>query len=252
MKAVERVEILGVPVDAVDLPAAVARAAAALAGEGAPLRILAVNPEKVMTLHDDPWLLDFFRSTELLIPDGIGVVWAARTLHGVRASRVPGADLMVELCRMAAARGHSIYLLGAAEEVNAGAAATLASRFPGLRVAGRRNGYFRPEESAAIVDDINASGAGILFVALGSPRQERWIAEHLERLRPRVMQGIGGTLDTVTGRVRRAPRLFQRMHLEWFYRLASDPRRLRRQMKLPRFAGRVIAQRLAPARKRAA
>jgi N-acetylglucosaminyldiphosphoundecaprenol N-acetyl-beta-D-mannosaminyltransferase len=128
--------------------------------------------------------------------------------------------------------------------VSSGAAEVLVRRYPGLRIVGRRNGYFQPEEVPAIVDEINASGAKILFVALGSPRQERWIAENLPRLSVHVIQGIGGTLDTLTGHVKRAPRAFQKMHLEWFYRLASDPRRLRRQMNLPRFAAQVIRERL--------
>ncbi|GEJ57626.1 WecB/TagA/CpsF family glycosyltransferase [Anaeromyxobacter diazotrophicus] len=240
----QRLEILGVPVDAVDMARAVAFADEAVRAESRPQSILAVNPEKVMSLAKDPWLAEFFRGGRLLIPDGIGVVWAAKLQHASLA-RVPGADLMQELCALAARRGYAIYLYGAKEEVSAAAAAHLQARHPSLRIAGRSNGYVPAERMGELVDAINRSGARILFVALGSPRQERWIAEHASRLQVSVIQGIGGTLDTLSGHVKRAPEAWQRMNLEWLYRLLSDPRRIRRQAALPVFAWRVLVQTLA-------
>jgi N-acetylglucosaminyldiphosphoundecaprenol N-acetyl-beta-D-mannosaminyltransferase len=240
-----RVDILGIPVDAVDMAQAL-RLAEGMVREGPPAScILAVNPEKVIALPKDPWLSEFFRGGSLLLPDGIGVVWAARLLEGAVAARVPGADLMQELCSMAATKGYPIFLFGAKEEVSASAAAKLQARFPSLEIAGRANGYVPVDQMDELVETINRSGAKILFVALGSPRQERWIAEHRSRLQVRVIQGIGGTLDTIAGNVKRAPEAWRRLNLEWLYRLLSDPRRVGRQAALPVFAWRVFKKMVA-------
>jgi N-acetylglucosaminyldiphosphoundecaprenol N-acetyl-beta-D-mannosaminyltransferase len=239
-----RVEVLGVPVDAIDMDEALRRADWMVQSGPMASCILAVNPEKVMSVPRDPWLWQFVRQANLLIPDGIGVVWAARFLRGAVSSRVPGADLMQKLCGLAERRGYPIFLYGAKEEVSEAAAARLQERFPGLKIAGRANGFVPAEEMNALVDRINSSGAKILFVALGSPRQERWIAEHRSRLQVKVIQGIGGTLDTIAGTVKRAPVAWQRLNLEWLYRLLSDPRRLARQVALPAFAWRVILDRV--------
>lgn len=240
-RPIQRVDVLGVPVDAVDMEAALRAADRAAQGSRPPFRILAVNPEKVWALRRGALPREPFGTSELLIPDGIGVVWAVRLLYGIRISRVAGADLMQELCSLAATRGYSVFLFGATEEVNREAARILEQRYPGLRIAGRRNGYFEGDGSD-IVNEINACGANILFVALGSPKQERWIFRNAPRLSVSVIQGVGGTLDTISGRVRRAPVIFQRMHLEWLYRLIIDPRRIRRQIVLPAFAWKVLIE----------
>jgi N-acetylglucosaminyldiphosphoundecaprenol N-acetyl-beta-D-mannosaminyltransferase len=242
-----RIGVLGVPVDVVDMAGAVDYVDRAVRAGARATCVLAVNPEKVITLSHDAWLHHFFDDAGLLIPDGIGVVWAARLLEHLPAARVPGADLMVELCALAARSGYPVFLFGACEEVSAGAAAVLQRRFPALRIAGRANGYVPAEHDADVVEAINRSGASILFVALGSPRQERWIAEHGPCLRVNVIQGIGGTLDTLVGRVRRAPPGWQHLNLEWLYRLLHDPRRMRRQAVLPLFVLKVLLSRLAAA-----
>jgi N-acetylglucosaminyldiphosphoundecaprenol N-acetyl-beta-D-mannosaminyltransferase len=242
--APQRLEVLGAPVDAVDMRGAVAFVDDALRSGGRARSILAVNPEKVVALSQDRWLLDFFRGGALLIPDGIGVVWAARMLRRASLARVPGADLMQELCALAAKRGDPVFLFGAKEEVSAAAAAKLKATFPSLRIAGRANGYVPGEAIPELVEEINRSGAKILFVALGSPKQERWIAEHGPKLRVNLIQGVGGTFDTIAGHVKRAPRAWQRLNLEWLYRLLDDPRRVRRQAVLPGFAWRVLLETL--------
>jgi N-acetylglucosaminyldiphosphoundecaprenol N-acetyl-beta-D-mannosaminyltransferase len=118
----------------------------------------------------------------------------------------------------------------------------LQKRFPGLKVVGRQNGYVRSEEMDSMIDEINASGAQILFIALGSPRQEKWVAQYGDKLQVKVIQGIGGTLDTITGHVKRAPLAWQKLNLEWFYRLLNEPSRIRRQIQLPVFALMVLKQ----------
>jgi len=206
--------------------------------------ILAINPEKVMVLSKDEVLLKAFSSAALLIPDGIGVVMALRWLHGVAVSRVPGAELMPRLCKMAAEKGYGVFLYGAQEEVNQGSAEKLCQMYPGLKIAGRANGYHKEEDMPELARQINASGAKILFVALGSPKQEQWIQKWSDKLNVTIIQGIGGTLDTIVGKVKRAPSFFCKFGLEWFYRLVTEPQRVKRQKVLPVFAWKVIKEKV--------
>ncbi len=239
-----RVKVVGVSVDCVDMPGALA-AIDELIEAGRPRAVLAVNPEKVMFAHRDPALFAALEAAGLLIPDGIGVVLAARLLRGARLERVTGVDLMLELCAHAAERGYKLYLYGARPESNRQAVAELRRRHPGIRIVGHRDGYTRPEDMPALIEDINASGADILFVGLGSPRQELWIHEHLAALRVPVCQGVGGSLDVVAGRIRRAPRFVRRFYLEWLYRLIRQPARAVRQSVLPQFAFEVLREKLS-------
>jgi len=240
----QRIDIFGVPVDRVDFPEALATVDDILQGDVGGF-IAAVNPEKIMRARDDARLLQALNSARLLIPDGIGVVWAARWLGLGRMGQVPGSDLMPAICEMAAAQGRSIFLFGASPEVNGKVARILPERYPGIRVAGRCHGYIAESDMRKLVADINASRADILFVALGSPRQEFWMAQHMPDLWVKVCQGVGGTFDVIAGKVPRAPALFRRMHLEWFYRLAREPRRIGRQAELPKFAWRVVREKWA-------
>jgi N-acetylglucosaminyldiphosphoundecaprenol N-acetyl-beta-D-mannosaminyltransferase len=234
-----RTEIMGVPVDCVTPEGAVRSAEQMLHGNR-PHTIFAVNPEKILRARKDPKLLVLLRGTDLLIPDGMGVVWAAR-LHGAgRLTRVPGADLMPALCALAARVGVSVFLLGAKPEVNTAAVKAIERQFPGLRVAGAQHGYFSAAETPAVVERINASGAAMLFVAMGSPRQEEWINAHLPRLTSvRICQGVGGTFDVLAGAVSRAPVAFQKLGLEWAYR-DLRPRRLARALPKLEFGIRAL------------
>jgi N-acetylglucosaminyldiphosphoundecaprenol N-acetyl-beta-D-mannosaminyltransferase len=210
-----------------------------------PSTIVAVNPEKLMKARQDPWLLKQIRSSALLIPDGIGVVWAARQLEGEFIERVPGADLMVEICRRAAEKGYRIFLYGASPETNALACAELARRFPGIAIVGSRDGYVTQTGMPALISEINSSGAQILFVALGSPRQELWMANHLSALKVNACQGVGGTFDVIAGTVPRAPASWRAMNLEWAYRLVMDWSRLARYATLPPFIWGVLTARFS-------
>lgn len=234
--APSRVRVLGVPVDRVDMASAIAWVTARMGRDGPPSTVLAVNPEKVFAIRKDPFLARFFEDAAVLLPDGIGVVLATRALHGRGATRVPGVELMDALCAEAAGNGWGIYLYGAQADVNRRAAAALAERHQGIRIVGRSDGYVPEEGMETLVADINASGAQLLFVALGSPRQERWMDRHLPALQVKVVQGVGGSLDVITGDVPRAPAAFRRVGLEWFYRLLKQPSRWRRQIVYPVFA----------------
>ena len=163
----------------------------------------------------------------------IGAALGVRWLHGQRIPRVTGVTLFLELIGMSAREGRRVYLLGSSEEVNEASARRLCADYPNLVIAGRHNGYF--EDSREVVDHINAANADIVFVAMGSPRQEIWISEHRDQIAASVFMGIGGTLDVVSGRVKWAPKLFRATGTEWLYRLVSEPKRWRRQLALPKF-----------------
>ena len=206
-----------------------------------PHTIFAVNPEKNFSVRQDPLLYETFRNADLLIPDGIGVVLAARILYGTKLSRVPGADLMENICKMSAEKGYRVFIYGTKEEVSQKATEELQRRYPGLQVAGRAHGYLKEEEMDNLVRQINESGAVILFLALGSPKQEKWLATYKNLLKNvRVCQGVGGTLDTIAGTVKRAPEIWCKFSLEWLYRLLTEPKRIKRQKALPIFASKVI------------
>jgi N-acetylglucosaminyldiphosphoundecaprenol N-acetyl-beta-D-mannosaminyltransferase len=235
--------IQGIPVDNLGMADVVARADAAIR-QGRQCSIFAVNPEKIVAAQERPELAQCLRASELLIADGIGVVMALR-LRGLHvAERVPGSELMPELCALAAERGYGVYLFGAREEVNAKAAAELIRRYPSLRIVGRHHGYVTDAHIGALLKDVNASGAQILFVAIGSPTQELWVHRHRSKLNVNVLQGVGGTFDVVAGVVKRAPAVWRRLNLEWLYRLLSQPTRLLRQTALPRFAFALVKEQL--------
>jgi N-acetylglucosaminyldiphosphoundecaprenol N-acetyl-beta-D-mannosaminyltransferase len=237
--SVQRVDVCGAPVDCVDRTRAIEHAGRLLS-RGRPSAIFAMNPEKVVQCGKNRELGAVLRSAGLLIPDGIGVVLAARLLHRERIARVPGCELMPALCAYAAANGHSVFMFGGAPGVAEAAAAALARVNPTLQIAGWQHGYVDAEANARLIERINALRPDILFVALGSPRQELWIGENLQRLDVKLCQAVGGTFDILAGNVKRAPSVFRVMQLEWLYRLLSQPKRAMRQSALPIFAGRAL------------
>ena len=245
MPARQRLNILDIWVDPVSRQEALAKVGDFLSNGNRPHCIFAANPEKNFSVPADPLLYEVYRGADLLLPDGIGMVLAARALYGKRLERVPGAEFIFDICRLAAESGKGIFVYGAREHVNKSACDKLAQRFPGLKIAGRSNGYVPAEKMDGLLDTINTSGAAILFVALGSPMQEKWCAAHAHKLEHvKVIQGVGGTLDTIAGTVKRAPAAWCKMNLEWLYRLLKEPRRIRRQKVLPLFAAAVIADRI--------
>lgn len=236
-------DILGTPVTPFDSFEEAVRCAREHITAGQKTFCVAINPEKVERACHDPALRRVIQTANLRICDGVGVLLAAFLLYGKKLARCTGVDLFLELNRVSAIERWKIFLLGGTADSNAGARAALIQRFPGIQIAGWRDGYFT--DSGAVLDEINASGADILFVALGSPRQEFWIAEHLNRLRPALCMGVGGSFDVLSGKVSRAPLLFRRTGTEWLFRLLSQPSRIRRQFALPVFAFRVVKQKVA-------
>lgn len=241
MEKLKRLRILDIWVDPLDRRAAIEKAKELIASDGGPYAVFASNPEKQFSVPKDPILYRTYREAGILLPDGIGIVMAARILYGARIQRVPGSDFIFDLCEIASGAGFGIYLYGAKEHVNRKATEELKKRFPDLIIAGRQNGYLPETDMPRLIREINHSKAKILFLALGSPKQEKWFAVHQHVLTDiKICQGIGGTLDTIAGNVRRAPAAWCRLNIEWLYRLLTDPQRIKRQRLLPIFAALIL------------
>ncbi|MDC0704558.1 MULTISPECIES: WecB/TagA/CpsF family glycosyltransferase [Priestia] len=200
--------------------------------------IVAINPEKIMKAQEDRELKSLLNQATYQIPDGIGVILASKLKKGRIRERVTGIDMMLKLCKEATNNGKRIFLYGAKPGIADEAKVKLEEMFPGILIVGTLNGYEKNEE--VIERTINNSGAEIVFVALGSPAQENWIIAHKEKLNPSVYQGVGGSFDVISGRLNRAPAVFQKFGLEWLYRLLKEPWRWKRQLELPRFLLRVL------------
>jgi N-acetylglucosaminyldiphosphoundecaprenol N-acetyl-beta-D-mannosaminyltransferase len=243
--------VLGLPVHQVGLEATLAQitswieeAHARRSGEASPVlhHIITLNPEMAMAAKRDPLLAAAILRADLTTADGIGVVWATR-LNGQRLTRVTGIDLLEQSARLAAERGYRLFLLGAAPGVAAEAAARLAERFPMLQPPGTFSGSPAAGDETGILARLSQIRPDILFVAFGSPAQERWIAhmrDELSRVGVGVAVGVGGSFDVISGRLQRAPGWMRKVGLEWFYRLLREPWRWRRMLVLPRFMLAVI------------
>lgn len=234
--------MLGVRVDCVDMAESLA-AIAEMVQTGGPTRLVAtVNPEFVMRARGDPDFGRVLEEAELCVPDGAGVVWAMRR-QGCRGQvRVTGSDLVPELCRVCAERRWRPFFLGAGPGVGSEAAHRLQQRIPGLAVAGVHAGAPGAEEDEESVRMIQAARPDLLLVAYGQVKQELWVARNRDRLPVPVAIGVGGSLDFIAGRVRRAPSPVQRAHLEWLWRLAIEPWRVRRMAVLPVYAVEVLRE----------
>ncbi len=223
----ETVTLLGVRVHAVTMAQTLAWVEAAVAGR-TPRQICTANPEFVMAAQRDREFLELLNHADLVIPDGIGLLWAARRQGARIPERVAGSDLIYTLAELAARHGWRLYFLGAAEGVAQRAAETLQARYPGFVIAGVFSGSPRPEDNAELVARVKAARPDVLMVAYGAPAQDKWIARNLNEMGVPVSMGVGGSFDFVAGVVQRAPLWLQRLNLEWLYRLCQQPRRFRR------------------------
>ena len=227
-----RIEILGVGFDNVTLDQAEAEGVRLMDTPGAHY-VATPNPEIVEVCREDPAARAAVNGAALVLPDGIGVIRGAAMLGTPLKERVPGIEFAARLLERMAGEGLSLYLLGARPGVAETAAERLKAQYPGLRIAGVHDGYFR--EDGPVVEEIRKSGADAVFVCLGAPKQELWMAKNGPATGAKLLCGLGGSLDVFAGTVKRAPKFWREHGLEWFYRLCSDPRRLGRMMKLPLF-----------------
>ena len=204
-------------------------------------QIATVNPEFVMKARAHEVFRGALRRADLCLPDGIGIVLAAR-LHGVRLrEQVAGSDLVPRLAEASDERGWRVFFLGAAPGVAEKTAEILTQRHPGLQVAGCYAGSPAPEEEESIVARIRKTDADVLLVAYGAPKQDLWLSRNLARTGAAVGIGVGGSFDFIAGVSRRAPRWIQRLGLEWLFRLVQEPWRWRRQLALPHFVWLVLS-----------
>ncbi len=205
-----------------------------------PHHVITANPIMIMKALEEPNFMKVMQTAELVVPDGTGIVWAAKYLGYPVAERVAGCDMIYELMKAAKSYQWRIYLLGASPEVVQETAYRLQRDYPHIDLAGFHHGYFTSDEDERIIKQIEAAKPHILFVARSLERQDAWINQHRDRLNVPVMMGVGGSFDVIAGKVKRAPKEFQKLRLEWFYRLASEPSRYKRMLVLPKFVGKVI------------
>ena len=239
----ERVDILGVKVDAVTMSQAVERVAD-LIDAGTPSMVATANAEMLLRATHDAELKDILNAANLVVPDGAGTVWAARHLGKHMPERVAGFDLVQELMKVAPVKGWKFFLFGSAPTIADKAKSKAEQLYPGIKIVGTRNGYFTPDDEPEIISQIKSSRPDILLAALGVPKQEKWLAKFRDELNVPVSIGVGGTFDVMAGVVKRAPLWMQRAKLEWLFRAMLQPSRAGRLVALPKFVLKVHQQKV--------
>lgn len=234
-----RIDVLGVGFDNLTMQEAVARGAELLEQEGCHY-VVTPNPEIVETCRENPAARDAVNGADLVLPDGVGIIKGAQILGTPMKEKTPGIEFAAHLMDEMGRKGKSLYLLGAKPGVAEAAAQRLQEQYPGLRIAGTHDGYFK--DDGPVVEAIAASGADCVFVCLGAPKQELWMAKNGPATGARLLCGLGGSLDVFAGVVERAPKFWSDHGLEWFYRLLHNPSRIGRMMKLPLFLVHVKAE----------
>ncbi|AEF16478.1 glycosyl transferase, WecB/TagA/CpsF family [Thermoanaerobacterium xylanolyticum LX-11] len=235
----ERFVIFDVPIDKVNMKQAVDTVEKFLSEDR--LHMVATpNAEIVMMAQKDPEYKEILNKTDLNVPDGSGVIFASKIYKEELPERVAGFDLMMELIKVASAKKYKIYLLGAKSDVVKAAYLNLKRQYSEIDIVGFHDGYFSKDDEDEIIHDINEKNTDLLFVALGAPKQEKWIYENRNKLKAKVAIGVGGSFDVIAGKVTRAPEIYRKLGLEWFYRLLKEPWRYKRMMALPKFAVKVL------------
>lgn len=227
-----RIDVLGIGFDNVTMDEAVAQGDRLMNTEGAHY-VVTPNPEIVEVCREDTAARDAVNGADLVLPDGIGIVKGAAMLGTPLKEKTPGIEFAGRLMGKMAEQGKRLFLLGAKPGVAEMAAVRLGRQYPGLIIAGTHDGYFK--EDGSVAEEIRQSGADCVFVCLGAPKQEFWMAKNGSATGARLLCGLGGSLDVFAGTVQRAPEFWSRHGLEWFYRLCKEPRRIGRMMKLPLF-----------------
>lgn len=231
---VETVEILGVPIARVTMSETLG-IIDQFVRSGQPHLIVTADAAGLAQANSDSELYDVYGSADLVTPDSEGVMWAARRLGKPVPERVSGVDILEEVCASSAKKGHRIFFLGAAPGVAAEAADRLMNRFPGCNIVGARDGFFKPEDDMMIAHEVAQYRPDILFVGMGIPRQEKFIRKTQAIIQAKVGIGVGGSFDVHSGRVQRAPLWIRNLHLEWLWRTASNPKKIKKAANLPKF-----------------
>ncbi|WP_082360986.1 WecB/TagA/CpsF family glycosyltransferase [Bacillus sp. FJAT-28004] len=202
--------------------------------------VITANPIMIMSAVEDPNYSAMIRRADLIVPDGAGVVWAAKYVGQPVAERVTGFDLLHRLLQEGETRKWKAYLLGTSQEIIEAAAEKLQLQYPQVKIVGYRNGFFGPDQDEEVVEEIRAAAPDLLFVARGADTQEPWIVKYKHKLGVPLIMGVGGSFDVVSGKLKRAPDIFQKLRLEWFYRLLQEPKRYKRMLVLPKFVVKVV------------
>lgn len=249
---IDRTDVLGVGVSAITIPAAVAEIGRWIA-DGEHHYVCVTGVHGVMESQRDPELLAIHNRSGLTTPDGMPMVWASHSAGQRHVERVYGPDLMLALCERAEARGWTSFFYGGKEGIPELLAEKLQERYPGLKVVGTYSPPFRPltaEEDDAVVEMINGAAPDLVWVGLSTPKQERWMADHVDRLNAAALLGVGAAFDIHAGVLPQAPRWMQRSGLEWLYRLGREPRRLwkRYAVNNPRFVWAILRRPPRPVR----
>ena len=236
-----KTEVMGLLFDNVTMDEALEKAKQILAGDKAAY-VVTPNAEIVYETMHDADLCQLVNGADLVLPDGAGVVLASKILKNPLKEKVAGVDFADNLLGVLAQTGGSVYLLGSKPGIAELAAEKMLAKHPGLTIAGMADGYFKDE--GPVVEKINAVKPDVLFVCLGAPKQERFMVNHQQELQVKLMAGLGGSLDSFAGTVKRAPKWMIDLSLEWLYRLIKEPKRFKRMLRLPKFLWAVCLKRI--------
>ncbi len=249
----EIVKILGINIDKITLKEAVQRVKDFLNDFDykKPKVIFTPNTEVVMIARNNDKLKEIINQADIIVPDGIGLVHASRVKKNKLPERVTGFELSLKLLEVANENRCSLFVLGGQEGTAKKAAENITKKYPHLKIAGYHHGYFKGthigqeghQEELNVLEKINESKTDILFVGFGVPKQELWINQNKDKLNCKIIIGNGGTIDILAGKLKRAPKIFQKLGIEWFYRLIREPKRIKRQLVLPLFVLLVLFSR---------
>ena len=236
----EKVNILGVKVDKVNIEQASDRIMDYIENGAECAKVYTPNSEIIMLGYREDKFKDILNSAELLTADGIGVVYASKIVKNPINERTAGYDVACRVLEKLSVKGGTLYLFGSKPGVAETAGKNITAKYPGVKIVGFSDGYFDSEKEKTIIENINRCAPDLLFVCLGAPKQEKWIDEHKDVLKAKVCMGIGGSLDVFAGNVKRAPKFYTDHGIEWLYRLVKQPSRFGRMLELPRFGFKVL------------
>ena len=237
-----RLRILNVPVDSVSMHAAIKQIEGFIAS-GKPHIVVTADSAGIVLANNDPSFRRIVESADLVTADSVGVIWAAKRKGSPLPERVSGIDMFAKLCQGSAEKGYKLYFLGSSPGTAEMAAERCRLLFPGCNIVGARHGFFDPDSYTLVAQEIAKTKPDVLFVAMGMPRQEKFIMETQSIIGAPVAMGVGGTLDVYSGKLKRAPKWVQKMKMEWLYRLFQNPKKISKAKNLPIFIGMVLRAR---------
>ena len=232
-------DVLGVPISLLDMPGTLSILEDFVA-DGGPHMLVTADASGFAIADQDDGLRRIYLTADILTPDSQGVVWALKRAGHQGVRRVSGVDLVDHICALSANKGYKIFLLGAAPGVAEMAAEKLRLKYPGCNIVGTRHGYFPAEDDDLVAQEVAPFQPDFLFVAMGIPRQEKFISNTQNVIQAKVAIGVGGSFDVFSGRAKRAPKLVQKAKLEWLWRLLLNPSKMTKVKMLPKFVGLVL------------